>query len=821
LTRRDRKQATSPSFSLRKIQLSNPLVPVLLVVVASLTGACSTVAQTREALESPTVTIKESQTFNAIGPWHDGGGVVGIDPGAFRRPTIEISPVSATISSHRVQQFTATLSGTPNTAVLWSASAGTMSECGKFTAPQVSHDTSVTVTATSKEDSSLVASATVVVTPASSLAIAASSLTEAIAGKPYSDSLSATGGTSPYHWSIATGALPAGIELRASTGILGGSTTLSGSFPFSVKVTDSLGQTASRSFELRSASSVPPNSGANFDGPAELPRVFMQTGMANTPASGSTIALKSGSDLQSALDRANCGDTIELQAGATFTGKFIFPAKSCDDNHWIVVRTSAPDSALPPEGTRLTPCYAGIASLPGRPALNCASTASVVARLVMPSSAIGPIAFAPGANHYRLVGLEITRTAGTGIVYALASLRGEGSVNHLIFDRVWLHGSPQDDTKRGVELAGASYVGVVDSSLTDFHCTASKGACTDAAAIAGGAGDPVGPFKIVDNFLEASGENLLFGGAQSATTPTDIEIRQNHFFKPMTWMQGQPGRVSGREGNPFIVKNLLEMKNAQRVLLEGNIMENTWGGFSQNGYAIVLTPKNQASGRRNVCPNCLVTDVTIRYNTISHVGGGLQIVNAVSDNGGVAFDGERYSIHDLTIDDIDLEKFTGTGHLAEIGTDRGAPLLRNLAINHITAFPQSGLFTIGGDPQLKMPAFQFDNSLVTVGASPVWSIGGGPSNCAYYDKPLTTFSACFSQYSFTDNALIASPSNFPVNSWPRRNTFPASIDAVGFADYNGGNYRLLPSSPYKNAGTDGKDLGADIDTIQSETAGVY
>jgi hypothetical protein len=50
------------------------------------------------------------------------------------------------------------------------------------------------------------------------------------------------------------------------------------------------------------------------------------------------------------------------------------------------------------------------------------------------------------------------------------------------------------------------------------------------------------------------------------------------------------------------------------------------------------------------------------------------------------------------------------------------------------------------------------------------------------------------------------------------------VAAVQFVNYNngiGGNYQLLPSSPYKNAGSDGKDLGADIDTILSETAGVY
>src|SRR5258708_9610357 len=113
--------------------------------------------------------------------------------------------------------------------------------------------------------------------------------------------------------------------------------------------------------------------------------------------------------------------------------------------------------------------------------------------------------------------------------------------------------------------------------------------------------------------MEACGENIIFGGGVGTTTPADIQISRNHLFKPLTWMKGQPGHVGGPNGNPFIVKNLLELKNAQRVLVEGNVLENTWGGFSQVGLAILLTPKNTAC--TSPCPLCQVTDVTLRYNS--------------------------------------------------------------------------------------------------------------------------------------------------------------------------------------------------------------
>src|SRR5215470_16509637 len=105
---------------------------------------------------------------------------------------------------------------------------------------------------------------------------------------------------------------------------------------------------------------------AQFDGPAELPRKHVKSSLADTPASGKVREVREGENLQATLEAANCGDTIKLQAGATFHGQFHFSEKPCDDGHWIVVRTSTADSELPPEGTRLTPCFAGIASLPGR-----------------------------------------------------------------------------------------------------------------------------------------------------------------------------------------------------------------------------------------------------------------------------------------------------------------------------------------------------------------------------------------------------------------------------------------------------------------------
>jgi hypothetical protein len=575
--------------------------------------------------------------------------------------------------------------------------------------------------------------------------------------------------------------------------------------------------------------SLPAWAKSGFDGPAELPRVSVASSMADTPAQGSIVAVNAGGDLQAALNNAFCGDIIELQGGATFTGKFVVPAKNCDNKHWIIIRTSSPDSALPAEGQRATPCYAGIASLEGRPQYPCANPKNVMAKVQIQTPGDGPFQLAKGANFYRFTGLEVTRPSGTpGTARLIAGL---GASDHLVFDRSWLHGATQDETNDGLSLNGMTNVAVIDSYFSDFHCIAKTGNCTDAHAIVGGISNTHdGPFKIQDNFLEASGEAILFGGGPATLTPTDIQIVGNHFWKPWQWMPGNNPFVGGANGNPFIVKNHLELKNAIRVLIEANLMENSWGGFSQTGYGILLTPKNQHTlSGANVCPVCQVTDVTIRYVRVSHAGGGIEMATVLSGNGSggaPALAGTRWSIHDVVLDDLNT-KYVGGGTVFEIMNGWTKNPLNTVTINHVTGFPDiEGHMMELGNPHYKtapMHDLVFTNNLMVTGRFPVWSTGGDRANCAFYDVPVTSMNKCFTTLSFINNALVAAPPAFPPSTWPTQNMFPQTIPDVQFVNYNngnGGNYQLQTHSPYKNKGTDGKDLGADIVGLNAALANV-
>lgn len=572
------------------------------------------------------------------------------------------------------------------------------------------------------------------------------------------------------------------------------------------------------------SSEVQQASAESFDGPAELPRKYLKTSLADTPAPGDVHQIKEGQDLQQAINNAKCGDTLELQAGATFLGVFHFPKKPCDDAHWIVVRTSSPNEALPSESTILTPCYAGVASLQGRPDFHCSAVRNVLAKLELDrKSEAGPVLFDDGANHYRFIGLEITRgMPGLHMRNLVQPAKPEDTADHLVFDRLWLHGTPQDETKGGIHLSGTTDIGIVDSFFTDFHCIAMHGTCIDSQAVNGGSGDhPGGPYKIVNNFLEASGESIMFGGAPASTTPADIEIRHNHLFKPMQWRPGQPDFMGAADGSPFIVKNSLELKNAQRVLFEGNVLENTWGGFTQAGFAILLTPVNQGGK----CPECRVTDITLRYNKISHSGGAMDIANVPGKTLSPATAGERYSIHDLVFDDIDNVTYKGFGLLVLMLSV--APPLRSIQIDHITAFPPRFLMSVLNTSD-KLKDFSMTNSIFTAPSAGLWGAGGGPANCTQGTRdPPALLNRCFADPVFKNNLIIGS-----TKAWPPGNSTVADGAAAGLRDMHdgkGGDYRLCPKeatpgckkpSRALGAASDGKDIGADMEAIRRATAGV-
>ncbi|RPH92090.1 MAG: hypothetical protein EHM68_18040, partial [Lysobacterales bacterium] len=336
----------------------------------------------------------------------------------------------------------------------------------------------------------------------------------------------------------------------------------------------------------------------------EQPRHGIDTAVVSP---GEVIQVSAGGDFQAALERAAPGDTIELETGAAFQGPFILPYKPESTNpdfQWITIRSGGSDSALPRAGVRVSP-----------------ADAVAMARLETASGAV--VSTAPGAHHYRFVGIEFQPAAsgpqaGAGnFLNALVFLgadeaSGDPVPHHLVIERCYLHGDPLVGARRGIILNAAATV-VVDSWLADFKMVGD-----DSQAIIGWEGP--GPFLIRNNYLEAAGENLMFGGADPAIrerVPADIEIRGNHFAKPIAWKAGSPGYA----GTAWGIKNLMQLKNARRVLVDGNLFEFNWAE-SQNGFAILFTVRNQDGS----APWSVVEDVTFSNNVVRHVANGVNIL---------------------------------------------------------------------------------------------------------------------------------------------------------------------------------------------------
>src|SRR5207247_10213424 len=79
----------------------------------------------------------------------------------------------------------------------------------------------------------------------------------------YSVALAATGGVTPYTWSIIGGSLPAGLVLNSSTGVISGTPTSAGSYTFTGQVADSQSPPDTDAKQLSTAVSPPPTAQPN------------------------------------------------------------------------------------------------------------------------------------------------------------------------------------------------------------------------------------------------------------------------------------------------------------------------------------------------------------------------------------------------------------------------------------------------------------------------------------------------------------------------------------------------------------------------------
>lgn len=474
--------------------------------------------------------------------------------------------------------------------------------------------------------------------------------------------------------------------------------------------------------------------------------------------------------LQLAINQAEPGTTLLLESGATYVGPFNLPEKSGDG--WILIRTNLPDDQLPPVNTRIDPSYAPIlARLEAKPGLSAITTSS-------------------RAHHYAFFGLEI---ASQGFSWNVIDIgKGEKIRDDLpydlLFDRIYLHGHPTLGSRRGMAMNGRR-IAVVNSWISDFK---EQGADSQALCAWNGT-----TYKIVNNRLEGAGENIMFGGAKTQVPDlliADIEFRNNHVIKPLAWKVGHPDYA----GTHWTIKNLFELKHAARVWVEGNVFEQNWAD-AQTGFGILLTPRTEQGS----CPWITVSDVTFAHNILRHTGSGFNI--AARDNNFPTIPTARVWIHDNLIEDVDGTIWGGDGRSLQVLSG-----VADLTVDHNTWInPKGNSFVNADGPSFPNQDFRYTNNITSHGKYGVHGSGKGVGNSslvAYFPGAIVEKNVIADGVSTTAN-----PANYPPD-----NFFPGAMTTIGFMDYAsgiGGDYTLMEGTPYIGAGTDGRNLGAAMDSV--------
>lgn len=326
---------------------------------------------------------------------------------------------------------------------------------------------------------------------------------------------------------------------------------------------------------------------------------------------------------------------------------------------WNILTTSA-SSNIPAAGNRIDPAYAGIPSIVGyipypnpcgggivcvyMPQWKCVQSSQSGCSGTNPQGGIFDANTT--LSGFRLIGLDITMAHGRptattmdGAPFCQLNFRGlqqcaPGFAGHLfsfqgmtdvILDRDWIHYCDDEVNcyDNGADLLSmntTSYVAVIDSYLDEATCNNGNGSnCLESHGIVMGNSDaPTADhaIKILNNEIMASSINFFSGGGGSTppSNATDVEVRRNHFYKPLTWF-ASPTNYAPPLGNGL------------------------WTGYVYD--AFIQHPADEGAGYTTT-PPCQIeppsadggTGITATCHTI--VSGG-KVVDVIIDNKGSGY----------------------------------------------------------------------------------------------------------------------------------------------------------------------------------------
>jgi hypothetical protein len=198
-----------------------------------------------------------NQTWNSANYWVD--VVFSATPPA-TLSSIAVTPAGQTIQIGSTQQFTATgIYSDGSTQNITSQATWVSSNAGVATISSAGLATAIdpgNTTISAALDS--VSGGTSLTVQPMPLTITTTSLPSGALNVPYMATLAASGGLTPYTWSVSSGSLPSGLSLNSSTGAISGTPAAAGTFNFTMQVADSgsPGQTATRDLSITISAAV-------------------------------------------------------------------------------------------------------------------------------------------------------------------------------------------------------------------------------------------------------------------------------------------------------------------------------------------------------------------------------------------------------------------------------------------------------------------------------------------------------------------------------------------------------------------------------------
>lgn len=247
-----------------------------------------------------------------------------------------------------------------------------------------------------------------------------------------------------------------------------------------------------------------------------------------------------------------------------------------------------------------------------------------------------------------LYGIEVKKRDPLTSILVLG-LPGAGDKGRVV-DGCRVLGDVVKGGKRGIE-ANAAAVQVLRCYVEDcfgyFPGSDTQAFC---------AWDSPGPFLIQDCYLSGGSETFLLGGADAtsqANIPAHGVVRGCTITKRPQWQATNVG-----------VKNTVELKNAIDWDFEDNDISQSWGQHGQDGYLLMLTPRNQDGSN----PYAILQAITFRMNRFQH-GAGWFALNGDDDlHPSQRVTGLVIDANDVA--DLDPAKYRGTDPSVSGTTDR-------------------------------------------------------------------------------------------------------------------------------------------------------